>query len=269
MQPTPDTPPSLEIVALDQGPGFTDFKLCLRDGYSTVGTAGNGLGAIVRNSSFLDYFSAPTLGTVLLARFSPSGQNHHAAPVAGLQTPKPGEDICGDAWATLRHDGYRTVIVADGLGHGPDANIAARTAIEFLYANASAGPKDLLEIVHAGIRHTRGAAVGIARLDEERRTIAYAGLGNIVGRVCESDSPSHHLVSMNGTAGMESRASFREFQYAWPPSSALIMHSDGLTGRWEIKRYAGLLRRDPGIISGILLRDFSRGTDDATVVTVK
>src|SRR4051794_20325713 len=44
----------LEILALDRGPGVNDLATSLRDGYSTVGTAGTGLGAIRRMASFFD-----------------------------------------------------------------------------------------------------------------------------------------------------------------------------------------------------------------------
>jgi hypothetical protein len=68
---------------------------------------------------------------------------------------------------------------------------------------------------------------------------------------------------------MESRTSMREFSYPWPEGSTLILHSDGLTARWDLEQYPRLLRRDAGLVCGVLLRDFSRGNDDSTVVTVK
>jgi len=37
---------SMELIAVDTGPGMSDPERCLRDGYSTGGTAGTGLGAI-------------------------------------------------------------------------------------------------------------------------------------------------------------------------------------------------------------------------------
>lgn len=33
----------IEMLALDRGPGMADVSACLRDGYSTGGTSGNGL----------------------------------------------------------------------------------------------------------------------------------------------------------------------------------------------------------------------------------
>ena len=41
----------LEILALDKGPGMSDVEKCLRDGYSTGGSTGIGLGAVARLSS--------------------------------------------------------------------------------------------------------------------------------------------------------------------------------------------------------------------------
>jgi anti-sigma regulatory factor (Ser/Thr protein kinase) len=272
LQPTADSKPGVEMIAVDRGPGVIDWQKARLDGFSTSGTAGHGLGSMERNSSFFDVCSFPGQGTVLLARFSggesDDASDHHPR-VSGLQTPKPGEDVSGDAWASQTVGDSRTVILVDGLGHGPEAEVAARTAVEFLDGNAGASPKDLLEIVHRGIRHTRGAAVSIAKLNSSRRTIAFAGLGNVSGRICGADTVSRHLVTLNGTAGMESRTAMREFEYPWPEGSVLIMHSDGLTSRWEFKDYPGLLRHDAAIISGVLLRDFSRGTDDSTVVAVK
>ena len=46
------------------------------------------------------------------------------------------------------------------------------------------------------------------------------------------------------------------------------MHSDGLTGRWSLGDYPGLLRRHPAVIAGVLYRDSLRGRDDATIVVV-
>ena len=56
------------MLALDKGPGMADVARCLRDGYSTAGSPGNGLGAVARLSSFFDVYSNPRTGTALLAR---------------------------------------------------------------------------------------------------------------------------------------------------------------------------------------------------------
>src|SRR5262245_60505693 len=44
----------IEVLALDQGPGMANVLACLADGYSSAGTQGNGLGAVKRQSGFVD-----------------------------------------------------------------------------------------------------------------------------------------------------------------------------------------------------------------------
>jgi anti-sigma regulatory factor (Ser/Thr protein kinase) len=56
------------ILAVDRGPGMANFAECVRDGYTTVGTRGNGLGAIVRQSNRFDVYSGAGRGTVLVSR---------------------------------------------------------------------------------------------------------------------------------------------------------------------------------------------------------
>jgi hypothetical protein len=48
----------------------------------------------------------------------------------------------------------------------------------------------------------------------------------------------------------------------------LILHSDGLSARWDLDDYAGLRRRHPALIAGVLFRDHRRLRDDASVVVV-
>src|SRR5512144_1023218 len=50
-------PRSLDIIALDRGPGIKDLAGCLRNGHSTTGSPGTGLGAIVRQSDIFDIYT--------------------------------------------------------------------------------------------------------------------------------------------------------------------------------------------------------------------
>jgi len=48
-----------------------------------------------------------------------------ALVVAGVSRPYPGETVNGDAWAVHRHGGAGRIALVDGLGHGPEAAVAA------------------------------------------------------------------------------------------------------------------------------------------------
>jgi hypothetical protein len=76
------------------------------------------------------------------------------------------------------------------------------------------------------------------------------------------------LVSLNGTVGYTIRK-IQSFDYRWSHDSLLLMHSDGLATHWNLKRYAGLKSRRPGLIAGVLYRDNKRTRDDVTVLVAR
>jgi hypothetical protein len=158
------------------------------------------------------------------------------------------------------------VVVADGLGHGPEAALASDTVTAFF--NAAGGlPSQWLTAAHAALRSTRGAAVAMAELDGSARTITFAGAGNIAGRVVSAVS-DRALLSQHGTVGFQIRK-LSDTTYPWPEHACLVLHSDGIAGRWSIADAPGLLQCDVAVIAAWLLRDNSRGRDDATVVVIR
>ena len=264
---------NLEIVALDRGPGIANVGQCLRDGFSTAGTPGTGLGAIKRLSSFFDIHSVPKLGTALLMRLEPSqnsreaSENNNYLEFGVVHLPKVGEQICGDSWAAENHLDKNLILVADGLGYGVFAQEASREAVEVFRENAKLGPKAILEKAHAALKDTRGAAAAIAQIDRTQQTVCFAGIGNISG-VVSTDNQTRSMVSYNGTVGHR-MLKVAEFVYPWSPNSLLIMHSDGLATQWDLNRYPGLATRHPALIAAVLYRDFKRTRDDMTVVVAK
>jgi anti-sigma regulatory factor (Ser/Thr protein kinase) len=260
----------VEVLALDRGPGMADLARCLRDGYSTAGSPGTGLGSIARLSAFMDVYSNPA-GTALLARlWSGAPPARPATPGlehAAVSLPRPGEVVCGDAWAVRRSGAQSLCLVADGLGHGPFAADAANEAVRVLHDNLGLGPAEILRTIHLALRATRGAAVALAAVDVEQEEVRFAGVGNISASVLAGTS-SQSLMSHNGTVGHEARR-FQELTYPFPPGALLVMHSDGLTARWSLSAYPGLAGRDPALVAGVLCRDFQRGRDDVTVLAAR
>lgn len=254
------------IVATDRGPGMANFAECVRDGYTTVGTRGHGLGAIVRQSSRFDVYSVVGRGTVLVSRIG--GKASHAKlQVDGLSLPKKGQTACGDNWSARQAGPVSAVLVADGLGHGETAAVAADEAIKAFQSSPLLAPVEVVDRIHRALMHTRGAAVAVAHLDGTRHVLTYSGVGNVAATV-EGAGPARHLVSLHGTAGHQVRR-LQEFTYPWGDDDVLVMHSDGVNAHWALGAYPGLRLRDPLTIAAVLLRDYSRGRDDATVVVAK
>jgi anti-sigma regulatory factor (Ser/Thr protein kinase) len=264
---------SIEIVALDRGPGMANVGQCLRDGFSTAGTPGTGLGAIKRLSTFFDIHSVQKLGTALLARLEPGenrrepASNRNYLENGVVHLPKAGEQISGDSWAAENQLDKNLILVADGLGYGVLAAEASQEAVRVFQENAKLGPKAILEKAHPALKNTRGAAAAIAQIDRTQQTVRFAGVGNISG-VIFTLSQTRSMVSYNGTIGHMMRK-VEEFVYPWSQQSLLIMHSDGLASQWDLNRYPGLATRHPALIAAVLYRDFKRTRDDVTVIVAK
>ncbi|HEX6912237.1 MAG TPA: SpoIIE family protein phosphatase [Longimicrobium sp.] len=259
----------VELLAVDRGPGMRSVGDALRDGFSTAGSPGTGLGALQRMSDEFDLFSTAGQGTVLLSRVwgSDPGPADVEMSIGVVSVAKPGEAVCGDGWSSA-HLGSRCLLVcADGLGHGPEAAMASAAATRAFAAHAGEGPAPLLQRMHGALRPTRGAAVAVAEVDLGARVVRYAGVGNIAATLW-APGETRSLVSHNGIVGHEMRK-VQVFEYPLPPQGLLVMHSDGVSTRWQLEKYPGLALRDPAVIAAVLYRDFCRGRDDATVVVAR
>jgi anti-sigma regulatory factor (Ser/Thr protein kinase) len=257
--------PGVDVLAIDRGPGIASIEDCLRDGYSSTGTNGTGLGAISRCAQVFDAYSQPSRGTVMLARISAARNKGMVVGFAGR--PVAGEEMSGDAWAMREAGAVSLFIVADGLGHGLHASEASAEAVAAFKSSTDTDPALILGRVHRALRGTRGAAVAVARVDRNEHHVRYAGIGNISGIVV-SPAKTQFMISHNGTAGHEATR-FQEFVYPFPETSLLIMHSDGLTTSWNLESYPGLKFRHPAVIAGTLYRDATRSRDDVCVIVAK
>ena len=259
----------VEVLALDQGPGIRDVGEAMRDGYSTAGSAGTGLGATKRLAGEFDIFSVPDKGTAVFARVwrraSPPAKR--GSDLGAICLPKQGEEVSGDGWSLEDFAGRFVCTVVDGLGHGHDAAIAARAAVAIAHEHGDKEPAEIVERAHGALRSTRGAALAVGAIDVEKKSLRFCGIGNITARVIDG-TIVRHLVSLNGIIGQETRK-ISEFTYPWTAQSTLLMHSDGLSGRWDFSNYPALIRRHPALIAGVLYRDLARGRDDATVLAVR
>jgi anti-sigma regulatory factor (Ser/Thr protein kinase) len=261
----------LEVLALDQGPGIDHVGEALRDGYSTSGSPGTGLGAVERLSSVFDIYSRPGKGTAVLSQVwqerPTTSVPRHPLEVGIVCLPVTTEEACGDAWAVHQFRERTLVMVTDGLGHGEHAAQASTAAAKIFEECLDRTPAQIVECMHNALRWTRGVAVAIAELLWSQHLVRYAGVGNISGRLVSAEGV-RGMVSQNGTAGLEART-IQEVSYPWPDDGLLILHSDGLAPRWDLEDYPGLRARHAALIGGVLFRDYNRIRDDTAVVVVR
>ncbi|WLQ40518.1 ATP-binding protein/SpoIIE family protein phosphatase [Streptomyces laculatispora] len=316
----------VEVVVVDTGPGMADVPAALRDGTSSTGTLGIGLGAVQRLADSFDIHSRPGQGTVQLARFwpRPTPPSLTSEPVVGgITRPIGSERICGDAWAARTDTGEQTtprqreetshpqslgaarldwsamtatprpeapvrteargrsvrvhaadpgpgrgvlVMSCDGLGHGPLAALAAQAAVQAFRTGDARTPEQAMQQVHKALRGTRGAAVAIARLEGDGRVL-FCGTGNITAALVTATTRSN-LLSHPGIVGHQMHQ-LRTYEHHLPAHGALVMHSDGLSGRWRPADLADLLPHQPALIATGLLRLAGTRRDDASAVIAK
>lgn len=259
----------VEVIAVDEGPGIADIERSLDDGFSTRGTPGTGLGAVRRLSQHFDLHSSVPGGTIVVARVRPEEvpDPQGAICVGAVALAAPGERVCGDGWAFALEGDLAALMVVDGLGHGPDAAEAAAVGLEAFGAAPLAAPRDVLARTHEALRRTRGAAVMVLQADVGAGEVRTAGAGNVVGRLVSGVS-DRSILTQHGTAGVTIRTP-EEARTPWPEHAMLVACSDGIETRWKPEVLAPVLGRDPTLAAALLVRDHSRGRDDATVAVLR
>lgn len=261
----------VEVISIDEGPGIADVDRSLGDGYSTGSTPGTGLGAVRRLAGDFDIHSSVPAGTVVVARVRahaptpPAAEN--AIVVGAISLAAPGERVCGDGWAFALEGERATVMVVDGLGHGPEAAEAAEAALELFREEPNKAPAQMLEHAHRRLRSTRGAAIAILQADAGAEAVRTSGAGNVVGRLV-SGTTDRTLLTQHGTAGVTIRTP-EETSTPWPPHALLVVCSDGIATRWQGETLHPVLGRDPALAAALLVRDHCRGRDDATVAVLR
>jgi anti-sigma regulatory factor (Ser/Thr protein kinase) len=259
----------IELLGLDKGPGMADVSKCLRDGYSTSGSPGTGLGAMERLSQRFEIYSRANQGTAVLAHLWPDSRQPavQRLEIGALVIPKPGETACGDAWCyTERVEGV-LVLAIDGLGHGFAAAQAANEACRVFEADKHRPALRIMQSLHEALRPTRGAAATLMEIDWDAGRATSVAVGNVQAAFVNGNEIKR-IAADNGIVGhVISRP--RELVHECRPDTTLIVHSDGLTAHWNLDRYPGLMQHHSALIAGVLYRDCKRGRDDSLIVVIR
>lgn len=260
VRPHPEAPATVELIALDEGPGMADVARALRDGYSTSGTLGIGMGAIARIATGYDVHSLPGKGTVLAMHFTADGTTGPPLRASGLTRSLGGSLTCGDGFAIAQAGSATTVLLCGGRGHD-----AAHAAVDLFPEVRDQEPLTILDHLHHGLSRTGGGAVAVARISPGG--VSYAGLGDVSAWITHANG-RQALASVPGLAGHQGRR-LRQYEYDLPSHATVVLHSDGLTDRWDPAGIPGLFSRIPAVVAAGLLREAGSRSDDACVVTAR
>jgi anti-sigma regulatory factor (Ser/Thr protein kinase) len=259
--------PGVEVIAADKGKGIADPTAALSGQGNVTGSMGAGLAGVVRQADEVDFDVRWGEGTCVRARKYATPPPYRSE-VGLLGRAYPGEPLSGDHGLWIWSEEALVVGVVDGLGHGSEAREAADRAMELMRERPSLAPEQMLEHCDVGLQGTRGAALGVVRLDRQNGALSQACVGNIATLVCRPGQ----VDAMSCTPGVlgisRQRARATRGVSRLRPGEMLVMHTDGLSTRTTVED-AVLLRRHPLEVAHALMRSFSKNHDDALVLVVR
>jgi anti-sigma regulatory factor (Ser/Thr protein kinase) len=265
--------PGLQISAQDEGPGIPDIDNAVRDGFSSAGSLGYGLGTVYRMMDSVDITSPLDRGRgthidcVRRLEKKPVFSRENPVDCGAATRPYPGMRLNGDAFVLKRSPRHTLAAVIDGLGHGTFAHRAAQTAKLHVEKFADHPLTDIFRNVERFCRATRGVVMAVARIEHQTGELCFAGIGNIAVRLSGA-TKNQSLYQLRGIVGANA-PNAREITVKWPAEGVLVMHSDGLSSRWRWSEHRHLFSSSATEMAGAMLRSLTKENDDATIVVVK
>lgn len=261
----------VELLSIDNGPGMINPARMMQDGISTTNTLGHGLGSMKRLSDVFELYSQSGWGTVVLSRvYADAAKLKLKTPITvrPIVVSKPGEITSGDGFVVKSTDKYIKLMLADGLGHGPEANKAINEAATAFKVFPDYSPTETLRFIHTSIKKTRGAVINITGYNFAEKKWTTTGIGNIAARLFGPVTMRNHM-SYNGIVGHNIPGSINDQEYGADQYNQVMLCSDGIKTRIELSRYPQILKYDPAILAAAIYKDHARRTDDMSVVVVK
>ena len=179
---------------------------------------------------------------------------------------KQGQSISGDVYVVREYaEGQVLISIIDGLGGGIEAERAARLAAQLLEQYPDYPLQDLIRRSHTALHSTRGAVIGVLRLEQASSQATYVGVGNI-GVQVYSRQPIKPI-SKNGILGFR-MPSLLELRYVYDPGDIFVLYSDGVSSSFAQDSKIDI-KQSPQRMAEQILETYGKHIDDATVVAVK
>lgn len=182
----------------------------------------------------------------------------------------PGEHVCGDMHCVTSTERGVLLVVADGLGHGPEANRASSHAISTATDIASVSC-DLITVAkqcHGALQRTRGAAVSFAEIVPEENCLHWLAVGNVDGCLAYANETEHPYCGMLLRGGVVGRRlpPLRVSTQTMSPGDVLMIVTDGIASGFQLS-----VRLDTSVQENArhILAQHDKGNDDALVLVAR
>jgi len=179
----------------------------------------------------------------------------------------PGEPESGDLHFVVTTPERTLVAATDGLGHGSEAAIASRTAVETLRQFPDEPVISLLQLCHESLKPTRGAAMSLASFNCRDAMLTWIGVGNVAGFLLRAHPALQNetLLLRNGVIG-DQLPPLQAAVLPVCPGDFLILATDGVRVDFTENLVIG---GSPQTTADRLMARYNKGTDDALVVVVR
>jgi len=178
------------------------------------------------------------------------------------QRALPGQIVSGDVWKVFEGRDT-TIVVADGLGHGPAAEEAARLFCDFAEERLELPVDEILRRAAKQFVHPRGTAATLLRFDTSSERLHFSGVGNVTLQAASSHPVSP--VCMPGILGRPVRK-ITAFDYPLERGDLFALYSDGISSRFDLRAFRNL---KPPIAADQILDEHGKVHDDATCVVIR
>jgi anti-sigma regulatory factor (Ser/Thr protein kinase) len=275
----------IEIISEDKGPGIVNVDQAMKDGVSSRGTMGGGLGAVKRLMDTFELYSKTNMNTENPRRYGHLLGDHGVGTIiitqkwiknslntggqeiniSVISRPYPGNKVNGDAYYIKEGNNKVIIALIDGLGHGIGAHEAANTAKKLIEENNYKNLQELLLSIDKGMKGSRGAVIGMCIINKDTQSFQYGSIGNVELRYIINNKTQKFIAS-NGTLGISLNNRFKIQESSYEKGGILVMNTDGISNKWEYNDYKAIPLSNPGFLSNMIFRHFARNNDDATVL---
>jgi serine/threonine protein phosphatase PrpC len=183
--------------------------------------------------------------------------------------PLEGEAESGDQYVVRPLPNGVLVAAVDGLGHGPEAAAAARSAVVTLEDYAHEPVISLLRRCHERLIRTRGVVMSLASFNALDNTMTWLGVGNVEGLLLRADvaanPPRENVLLRGGVVGYQLPALHASILPV-TRGDVLILATDGIRGGFAEDV---TLSDPPQRIAEHILARCATGMDDALVLVAR
>jgi len=262
----------LELIRIEHGPQISNQQQ-LQSELSADRAPGTDAGSIKSLSDKFDSYTMKDWGTITLSRIYKDVRRPRTGSLAKVEirplvVMMPGQSVSGDGTYYQLDERYLKLLVADGLGHGQEANLAVNEAVAAFRASNNHSPSAILKDIHQSILKTRGIVGTVIVFDFETKIWTMAGIGNISTRM-SNFLEIKNLMSHNGIVGHNIPLTMKDQEIELKNFHQVTLCSDGIKSRWELAKYPGINRCDLSIQAAAIYKDYARHSDDMSVVIAK